>query len=55
MAVWVNFECNVTPCSLDFSQLNMSTDGNLRYAVYSVLSFSSAPNDLDVVFKDCFF
>ena len=54
MTVWVNSECNVAPCSLDFTQLNMSTDGNLRYAVYSVLSFSSAPIDLHVLFKDFF-
>lgn len=43
-------------CSLDFTQLDMGTNGNLRYAVYLIPSFSSAPKDINVLFrlKICF-
>lgn len=52
MLVELNLERNVSPCSLDFTQLK-HIDGNLRYAVYSILSFS-VPNDLNIIFKYCF-
>lgn len=43
-------------CSLDFTQLDMGTNGNLRYSVYLIPSFSLAPKDINVLFrlKICF-